>query len=56
VFVAAATTELAVIAFVLWLNRRGFPHVAARILALSLPLVATSFMLISGQGFRTWPC
>ena len=52
VFVVAATTELAVIAFVLWLNRRGFPHVAARLLALSLPLVATSFMLISGQGFR----
>jgi PAS domain S-box-containing protein len=52
VFVAAALTELGVIAFVLWLNRRGFPHVAARILALSLPLVATSFMLISGQGFR----
>jgi PAS domain S-box-containing protein len=52
IFVAAATSELAVIAGVLWLNRRGFPHVAARVLALSLPLVATSFMLISGQGFR----
>jgi hypothetical protein len=52
VFVVAATTELAVIASVLWLNRRGFPHLAARVLALSLPLVATSFMLISGQGFR----
>src|SRR5262245_21659078 len=52
IFVAAATTELALIAGVLWLNRRGYPHVAARVLALSLPLVATSFMLISGQGFR----
>jgi two-component system, cell cycle sensor histidine kinase and response regulator CckA len=51
-FVVAATSELAVLALVLWLNRRGFPHVAARVMALSLPLVATTFMLISGQGFR----
>jgi PAS domain S-box-containing protein len=51
-FVAAIATEFAVVACVLWLNRRGAPHVAARILALSLPLLATSFMLMSGQGFR----
>jgi two-component system, cell cycle sensor histidine kinase and response regulator CckA len=51
-YVAALAIELAVLASVLWINRRGAPQVAARILALSLPLLATSFMLMSGQGFR----
>jgi len=51
-YVAALAIELAVLTTVLWINRRGAPQVAARILALSLPLLATSFMLMSGQGFR----
>ena len=51
-FVIALAAEFAVLAIVLWINRRGAPQVAARILALSLPPVASSFMLISGQGFR----
>ena len=51
-FIIALATEFAVLAIVLWINRRGAPQVAARILALSLPPVASSFMLISGQGFR----
>ncbi len=51
-FILVLATEFAVLAIVLWINRRGAPQVAARILALSLPPVASSFMLISGQGFR----
>jgi hypothetical protein len=51
-FVIALASELAVLGIVLWINRRGAPQVAARILALSLPPLATSFMLMSGQGFR----
>jgi two-component system, cell cycle sensor histidine kinase and response regulator CckA len=51
-FAAVMAIELAVLATVLWLNRRGAPQVAARVLALSLPLLASSFMLMSGQGFR----
>src|SRR5262252_3354734 len=44
--------ELVVVACVLVLNHRGAPQAAARILALSLPLVASTFMILSRQGFR----
>jgi len=55
--VAAAPTavlvaELAILVLVLWLNRRGLPHAAARLLAISLPLLAGSLMITSGNGFR----
>jgi len=55
--VAAAPTavlvaELAIVVLVLWLNRRGLPHAAARLLAISLPLLAGSLMITSGNGFR----
>ncbi len=44
--------ELLVVACVLGINARGAPQAAARLLALSLPLLATSFMIMSRQGFR----
>jgi PAS domain S-box-containing protein len=49
---AALGAELALLLGVLWLNRRGAPHAAARTLALSLPLVAAALMLTTGRGFR----
>jgi len=39
------------LAVVLGLNRRGTPQVAARLLAVSLPLFAGGLMATSGQGF-----
>jgi two-component system cell cycle sensor histidine kinase/response regulator CckA len=51
-FTVALGCETMVLACVLWINRRGAPQVAARLLALSLPLLATSFMVMSGMGFR----
>ncbi|HKZ33005.1 MAG TPA: ATP-binding protein [Vicinamibacteria bacterium] len=44
--------ELGLLALVLWLNRSGAHHVAARLLAFSLPVFAAALMIASGQGFR----
>jgi len=44
--------ELGLVALVLWLNRSGAFHAAARLLALSLPVFAATLMITSGQGFR----
>ena len=51
-YLACVLGELGVVACVLALNRRGAPQAAARLLALSLPLLASSFMVLSRQGFR----
>jgi len=51
-FVLAVAGEFAVLIAVLWVNRRGTPQAAARLLAFSLPLLASSLMVMSGQGFR----
>ena len=48
----AYVCELALLVLVLWLNRRGAPDVAARLLAFSLPIFAATLMISSGQGFR----
>lgn len=45
-------SELGLLGLVLWLTRRGAPDVAARLLAFSLPVFATTLMITSGQGFR----
>ncbi len=50
--VAVLAGELLVLAVVLRLNRRGSPQAAARLLALSLPLLSAMLMITSGQGFR----
>jgi hypothetical protein len=50
--VAVLASELLVLGVVLLLNRRGVVQGAARLLALSLPLLAAALMLGSGQGFR----
>ena len=51
-FVVALACELAVLVAVIWINRRGAPQGAARLLAFSFPMLASSFMVMSGQGFR----
>ena len=44
--------QLIVLSVVLCINRLGTPQLAARILAVSLPLFAAGLMVASGQGFR----
>ncbi|HEY8234568.1 MAG TPA: PAS domain S-box protein, partial [Vicinamibacteria bacterium] len=44
-------TELLVLAVVLMINRRGSPQMAARLLAVSLPLFSSGLMACAGQGF-----
>jgi two-component system, cell cycle sensor histidine kinase and response regulator CckA len=51
-YLSVVLGELVVLAIVLALNARGAPKSAARILALSLPLLAGTFMILSRQGFR----
>jgi two-component system cell cycle sensor histidine kinase/response regulator CckA len=49
---SALLAELLVVALALWANRRGASARAAELLALSLPLLATALMILSGQGLR----
>jgi PAS domain S-box-containing protein len=49
--VTVLLTELLVLAVVLMINRRGSPQMAARLLAVSLPLFSSGLMACAGQGF-----
>jgi PAS domain S-box-containing protein len=51
-YLTSVLGELLVVTCVLAINGRGAPQAAARLLALSLPLLASSFMVMSRQGFR----
>jgi PAS domain S-box-containing protein len=51
-FATVMSGELAVLGSVLLLNRRGLPLAAARLLAVSLPVLASALMVVSGSGLR----